>query len=105
MLQRNKLNVISYTKGAKDNKGGDVTERIIIPTFIPSEETSVESIDVSEVPSHERDKILSMWNEYTKYLERQKKSNFSFEDFISHTTGETISIKWRRFKESQIVEE
>lgn len=105
MLRRNELNTISYTKGAKNHKGGDVTERVIIPTFIPSEKTNVQAIDVSEVSNQEKEKMLNLWNEYTEYLARQRKNRFSFEDFISHTTGETATVKWRKFKETQILEE
>jgi len=106
MLRRDGLNHISYTKkGANKKKGGDVSERTIIPTFVPSSVTNVRALDVTELSEENQKKVANLWAQYRDYLESLRKNTFSFEDFISHTTDEEIEIKWRTFKESQIIEE
>jgi len=82
-------------------KAGEVTQRKIIPTTLPS--PNIKAIDVSDVSQMEQDKIVSHLEEYTEYVEQHLKTLFSFEDWISHTNRESVFLKWRTFNIDNIV--
>ena len=75
------------------------TERVIIPTFVPS--PSIKAIDVTELSESEQVELQGLLREYADYYEARHRQIFSFEDWVSHTTGlseGTIpEVKWRTF--------
>lgn len=86
---------IQYTKMDSD----ETTERTIIPTFVPSD--AMKAIDVSGLAEDERSELLGLLQEYSDYYQLAAKRIYSFEDWISHTTGLSEdarpTVKWRTF--------
>ena len=95
MFETYEIAHIRYT--SKD--GSDVSDRVIIPTFIPT--PSIKAIDVTEMSDEERVETQELLRDYAAYFETAVKRVFSFEDWISHTTGlsegATPEVKWRTF--------
>jgi len=105
-LKENQLESISYHKTevlGKQVIHGEVTHRVVIPTYVPSPKNlNVKAIDVTDLSEEQREEMLTAWNEYQEYLEQQRRTLFAFDDFIEHTGRELPDIKWRTFKPSQI---
>lgn len=90
---------IRYSKG-----NGDVTERHVIPTSVPS---NIKAIDVTELFEVQRKELADFYAEYAAYLEQHMKQAFSFEDWLAQTKDCTYTPKWRTFKPAgtQVLEE
>jgi len=75
------------------------TTRVIIPTFVPS--AAMKAIDVTRLSEEERLELQGLLRDYAAYFEAAVKRVFSFEDWISHTTGLSEDaipeVKWRTF--------
>ena len=99
------LTQIKYHKVTESHEE-EVTERVIIPTFVPRpKHLNVKAIDVTDLSVKERDNILSLLKEYNEYVTTQQDRIFSFEQFISNINRTTApSFKWRTFK-PQMLEE
>lgn len=89
-----KAHEIAHIKYKDEDK-----ERVIIPTFVPS--PSIKAIDVTDLSEEERTDLQGLLREYAEYFESRSRQLFSFEDWISHTTGLSESaipeVKWRTF--------
>ena len=79
---------------------GTVSERYVIPTSVPSSNTRMIGVDVTDCNEEARSEIATLMEEYNKYREDAIKRLFSFEDWITHTTGMSelpFEVKWRSF--------
>ncbi len=95
---------ITYTTNANlifpKEDAQKVTKRVVIPVNVPRD--SVTTIDVTDISEEERINLVRWVKEYKEYLTQQK-NTFSFEDFVEHTTGKSISPKWRTFMKYGLV--
>ena len=99
MLKIGEVHHVRYTKVQDvDSRTivGSTTERDIIPTFVPK--ANVKALDVTDLSTEDQSKIVGLLEGYRQYLDNLAARTFSFEDWVSHTTGEDISVKWRTFK-------
>ena len=115
MLKENQLTKVQYTKklktpvvfGGEPAKNVEVTERVIIPTFVPRpKHQNVKAVDVTDLSEELREEMESMIQQYNEYLENQRKTLFTFEDFVAHTRQVAFvdPVKWRTFKPDQLEE-
>ena len=107
MLEERTLALIRYTKAKADAPAGvEVTERVIIPTFVPRpKHHNVKALDVTALSREEQLELEQLLRDYNEYLEAQRKTLFTFEDFVTHTRGgEAPAPKWRTFKPDQLEE-
>lgn len=107
-MQVNKPTKIRYTRTTNFGEGseGDVTERVIIPTRVPSR--FVKALDVTKFTEEAREDLSKLLQEYTEYYTKQMQTIFSFEDWLEHTRGEGARVDpliWRTFVSSEILEE
>lgn len=89
---------IEYTK---DN--GEVSTRTIIPTInIPQ---NIRAIDITLLSSGEQEYLTEQFAEYQQYVEAHFAKMFSFQDWVEHTSGETLGddLPWRTFKQANTV--
>lgn len=96
---------IEYTRSTDLGGGnkGDVTDRHIIPTFIPKD--FIKAIDVTELDDDERDNIQQLWEGYQEYYQNAVQTLFDFDQWVEHTTSqEPVELKWRTFKLANIKE-
>ena len=98
VLKERKIQNIRYTKPV--NVGGEqideVTERVVIPTFIPK--ASVKAVDVTDLSEEKREELQQLLTEYNEYVRERSKAIFKFEDWVEHTKLTHIDVKWRTFK-------
>lgn len=97
MLHEGQLNNIVYKSASKE----EVTDRVIIPTFVPSD--NVKAIDVTDLPGNERVEILDLVNQYAAYKKQFMENMFSFETWVEHTKGKALAPKWRTFTTDRIL--
>lgn len=99
-LKPNQIQKIRYTKltGESGTQGRfEVTERVIIPTFVPK--TNIKALDVTDLSANEREVLVRALKEYSDYLKARACTTFTFEDWFSQTLdAERPNIKWRTFK-------
>lgn len=97
-MKQNQILHIEYTRATNLGGGeeGDVTERYIIPTFIPQE--NIKALDVTDLTEPERAKVQTLWEQYQEYYRAAAATLFDFETWVEHTTTETVTTKWRTFK-------
>ena len=90
-LKQNHLAHVRYTKTTHfgGTSKGEVTERVILPTYIPSD--SVKALDVSAYTEADALLLQSLAKEYAEYVELQMNRVFNFEDWIDHSYGAKIS--------------
>lgn len=101
MLKTGTTQVVRYTKG-----NGETTERTIIPTYLPQPRyQNVKALDVTDLDSEEREVLETAVREYNEYLEAQRQTLFTFEEFVDHTRQTTVRPKWRTFKPDQLEEQ
>ena len=106
-LQQHKTARVKYTKATDLGEGhaGEVTERYIIPTFVPSA-MNIKAIDVTDLDEDDRVELEKQLTEYTEYYQNAIKTIFNFEDWQSHTQGGMVTlppVKWRTFKPDNLV--
>ena len=100
-LKQNHLAHVRYTR-TTDCGGfrGAVTERVIIPSYIPGD--AVKALDVSDLSEYGAQQMQTLQKEYAEYVEAKMNTIYSFEDWISHTHGDGkvfySDIKHRTFK-------
>ena len=103
-MKSKELQHIRYTKATNIGSGteGEVTERYIIPTFVP--QPNIKAIDVTDLSDEERETLLSLYSEYAEYCERIASTIFTFENWLSHTRGEenNTPITWRTFRTDNV---
>lgn len=77
---------------------GETDQRVVIPTYVPS--TNMKAIDVTALSDDERDALQILLRGYDEYYKACAKNIFSFEDWMSHVTGETNlpEVSWRTFR-------
>jgi hypothetical protein len=98
-LKQNHLAHVRYTKTTNYGSGhkGEVTERVILPTYIPGD--AVKALDLSHLSESEALEIQALAKGYAEYVEAKMNTVFNFEDWIAHTTGGTVpELKHRTFK-------
>jgi hypothetical protein len=97
-MKQNKITHIKYTRATNLGGGesGDITERYIIPTFIPQD--NIKAIDVTSLSEEERDELQKLWNDYQSYYQNAVASLFDFDTWVEHSTGKSVEAKWRTFK-------
>lgn len=103
MLKERDIQKIQYTKSNSDSgtmNRFEVTERVIIPTFVPK--PNIKAIDVTDLSDDKCQNVQQLLNEYNEYVREQTKKIFKFEDWVSHTKNEDVSVKWRTFKVENI---
>lgn len=95
---------IRYEKATDLGSGnvGEVTERAIVPTNIPSE--NVKALDVTDLSANDREQMKNLYEEYQKYYKQQVSTIFNFEDWLTHTghDRDVPNIKWRTFRKQNI---
>jgi len=88
---------VAYTK----NSSGEKTDRVIIPTQIPTK--NIKAIDVTHLSEAERSRIENMYKEYVLYYTLAVERLFNFEEWMEHTTYPSDQpIKWRTFIKDNI---
>ena len=83
---------VTYTKPST----GEITDRVIIP--VSPVQPNVKAIDVTDMTQDERAGMVDLFDGYQEYVDNCIKQIFSFENYISHTTGEDVDVKWRTFR-------
>jgi hypothetical protein len=105
MLKVSELSKIRYTK--KTENGEEVTERVILPTFVPApRHKNVKAIDVSQFNQQLQEELAGLMKNYHDYLEEKRKSTMTFEEFVEEHRNMEIGekLKWRTFKPTQLKE-
>lgn len=77
---------------------GEVTERVIIPTYVPSQ--NIKALDVTSLSSEDREELLDIWKAYEEYRDTQINALYNFEDWYDHTQpteNKVEPVKWRTF--------
>lgn len=92
-LQEAKISPVSYDSASKGQ-----SDRVIIPTFVPSD--NVKAIDVTDLEPTERIRMSELVADYKAYRDAATANLFNFETFVEHQTGQQIDVKWRTFKVS-----
>lgn len=98
-LKQNHLAHVRYTKTTNYGSGhkGEVTERVILPTYIPGD--AVKGLDLTHLPESEALAVQELAKQYSEYVEAKMSTVFNFEDWISHVSGGTPpDLKHRTFK-------
>lgn len=75
-------------------------DRTVIPTFVPNL-TNFKAVDVSELSEEARAEMLKLLEEYHQYYTDHAKAIFNFEDWVEHSQGKKMKVKWRTFKLDQ----
>ena len=100
MLKQHEITHVRYTKNKQVDdilSVGSVTDRTIIPTFVPP--TNIRAIDVSDMCELEQEGVRALLEEYTDYYNTIAKTIFNFNDWLEHTQQIDPSVlKWRTFK-------
>lgn len=93
---------IRYTKTSKD--GDEVTNRTIIPTYVPNgRSVNVGAIDVTDLSETEREEVLNLYKDFSRYRESIEKTVFNFDNFVEHTTNEKApKLNWKSFNPNKI---
>lgn len=76
-------------------KEDDETLRTIIPTSVP---TNIKALDVTGLEEPVQQQVAESYQEYAEYLKLHMKQAYSFEDWLEHTKGLELDLKWRTFK-------
>lgn len=101
MPKKDSINHFEYLKEGEEIP----SKRTILTTYVPDIKSYlVRGIDVSDLSSEEQKTIERLWQEYKEYLTNVRKTNFSFEDYIQHTTNQEMKLKWRSFHPEGIQE-
>lgn len=100
MLKQHEVAHVRYTKNKQVDdvlSVGSVTDRTIIPTFVPPQ--NIKAIDVSDMCELEQEGVCALLKEYSEYYNTMAKTIFSFNDWLEHTHQiDHSDIKWRTFK-------
>lgn len=104
MIPTRKLVNIRYTKRNKHYyDDGDLAvvsekmdDRTVIPTFVPNLD-NFKAVDVSELSEEARAEMLELLEEYHQYYTDRAKAIFNFEDWVEHSRGGKLKVKWRTF--------
>lgn len=97
-LKENQIAHVEYTRTTDLAGGhkGDVTERWIIPTFIPHQ--NIKALDVTDLTEEQRQVLEQRLAEYQQYYRAAVESLFDFETWVDHTYNEeSPQLKWRTF--------
>ena len=94
-LKESQITTFTYTKD-----DGESQQRTVIPSHIPS--SVIKAIDVDGLSSDEAAKMATLHKEYQVYVKSITNTIYNFENWVAHTTGETITPKWRSFKSQNI---
>ncbi len=97
-MKANEVQHIQYTKATSiGGEKGEVTERYIVPTFVPS--PNIKAIDVSDLDEQDRNNMAELMQEYAEYHKQQSKVIPSFEVWLEQSQGVIMDdLKWRTFK-------
>lgn len=107
-LKPNHLAHVRYTKTTNlGGRVGEVTERVILPTYIPGD--SIKAFDVSEYSEKDALAFQTLAEDYAEYVQNKMATIFGFEDWIDHTLGvksfsplnemiQKNGLKYRTFK-------
>ena len=105
MLKERQVQNVRYSK-LNDKSGSldrlEVTERTIIPTFIPK--PNVKAIDVTDLPLEKQWEMAEALIEYDEYVKERSKTIFKFEDWMEQTKNVHVEPKWRTFKTENLEE-
>lgn len=107
-MKENQVTNVRYTRstnyGRTDEAQGEVTERCIIPTYIPK--TNVKALDVSDLSKEDRQWLQQLFEQYKQYYQDAVKSLFTFEDWVEHTQNVDVTnkVKWRTFNQNNLEE-
>lgn len=84
---------IRYTK----NGVREESDRTIVPTYVP--EHTMKALDVTALPENEQERLAELYKEYEEYYHIAATQIFNFEDWLSHTQGDSSDheLKWRTF--------
>lgn len=95
-LNKNQMVNIQYI----NNSNGEKTKRQIISTTnIP---TNIKAIDVTNLSQTDKTDLLQLYNDYADYKRQELNKLFNFSDWILHTKGVRLDVKWRTFKINNI---
>ncbi len=74
---------------------GETTERTILPVEIPTK--NVKAVDISDFHVEDQGEIQNLYRQYQEYRETFTKRMFSFQDWVEHSTGVVMDLKYRTF--------
>jgi len=96
---QSKATKVEYTKAS-----GEVSERVIIPTFVPSK--NVKALDVTTLSESDQKELEALLAQYAEYYELMQSRIYSFGDWLEQTSPATDKslLKWRTFKLDNLVE-
>jgi len=89
-----------YDDGDPATVWKDETNRTVIPTFVPNL-NNFKAVDVSELSEEERTEMLGLLEEYQQYYTERAQAIFNFGDWVEHSRGKKMEVKWRTFKLDQ----
>ena len=97
-MKANQVQRIKYTKATSiGGEKGEITERYIVPTFVPS--PNIKAIDVSDLDADSRQNMADMLEDYANYHRQAMKNIPTFENWLEQSQGVVMDdIKWRTFK-------
>jgi len=96
-MKENTITHIKYTKQTKNKD--EVTERFIIPSFIPKQ--NIKAMDVTDCDDSSRQNLEDLLKDYSKFYSLHMSNIPSFTNWMEQTNGVIVSeddIKWRTFK-------
>lgn len=97
-MKSGKVAHVQYQKTTNHGgREGEVTERYIIPTYVPTH--NIKAIDVTDLTEEEQKRMENLLAEYQEYVDIHRKSLATFEDWVTHSHGEDekVNVKWRTF--------
>ena len=95
-LNKQQIVTIQYV----NNSTGEQTNRQIISTTHILE--NIKAVDVTNLTDQDKQDVLQKYNDYTMYKQHALSKLFNFSEWITHTTGEKVDLKWRTFKINNI---
>jgi hypothetical protein len=101
-MKQNKVAHVEYTRATNlgSGKEGEVSDRYIIPTFIPQD--NIKALDVTELTEDQRNEMQDLWEQYQAYYTAAVTALFDFETWVEHSTNKKVTPKWRTFKKGNI---
>lgn len=99
------LKVLNCSEIEYEKANGQTSERVILPTFIPSKPT-IKAFDVTDLSDEDRVQLTQQYAEYQVYRQQALDNLFSFEDYLEHVGSDSIDgdLKYRTFIPDNITE-
>lgn len=95
MLKSKQVNSIVYT-----NNKGETKQKDVLVFNEPQKD--ILAVEVTNMPHSEVIEMINLMEGYKEYLELMKSKQFTFEDFIEHTTNEQKAVAWKKLQLERI---